>query len=132
MRFAEFEILRFCVHKHTSRPLIQSSDILSDGNRTVQQDRPADSSLPDSTASLMPVSSALSVTPPSLPYHSVDEAAHLMQLEQEAVRDVECGEADPHCNGAFHPVHAKAFVQSTYDSLLGHDLAHGPQNCAVT
>lgn len=33
-----------------------------------------------------------------------------MHFEQEAVRDVKCGEANPHSNGPFKPVHTQAFV----------------------
>lgn len=62
---------------------------------------------------------------------SVSEAVHLVQLEQKAVGDVERGEADPHGHGPFQPIHAQPLVQSTHDPLLGHDLAHCPQNGAV-
>lgn len=62
---------------------------------------------------------------------SVDEAARLMQLQQEAVRDVKRGEADPHGDGTFQPVHAQAFVQPPPDSFLRYDLAHRPENRGV-
>lgn len=62
---------------------------------------------------------------------SVGEVVCLVQLEQEAVGDVERGEADAHSHGALHPVHAQALVQSTHDPLLSHDGAHRPADGAV-
>lgn len=59
------------------------------------------------------------------------EVVRLLQLEQEAVGDVERGEADAHCDGALQPVHAQALVQSAHDPLLGHNGAHGPADGAV-
>lgn len=83
------------------------------------------------TSSLMPVSSVPFVTPVLFPHDSVDKVAHLVQFEQKVVRDVERGEAYAHCNGPFNPVHAQAFVQSAYDSLMSYDRTHGSQNGAV-
>lgn len=71
------------------------------------------------------------LSPLSLQTHSVGKVAQLMKFEQDVVRDVKCGEANPHSNGAFKPVHAQSFVQSTHDALPGHNLTHGPENCAV-
>lgn len=82
-------------------------------------------------ASLVSVSSVLFTVPWSPPTDSVGEVAHLMQFEQKAVHDVKCGEANSHSNRPFKPVHAQAFVQSMYNSLLCYDLTHCPQNCAV-
>lgn len=55
-------------------------------------------------------------SPPSVP--SLSSEAHLMQLLQENLCKVKRGEADPNSNGAFHPVHAEAFVKSTDEALL--------------
>lgn len=62
------------------------------------------------TNSLMPVSSVLIASPLPPRTHSVGGVARLMQLEQKVVRDVKGGEADPHGNRPFNPVHAQAFV----------------------
>lgn len=80
------------------------------------------------TTFLKSVSSSLSVGPLPLPADSVGEVAHLMQFEQKAVGDVECGEANSHSNGPFKPVHAQPFVQSTYNPFLCYDLTHSPEN----
>lgn len=97
--------------------LIFVSDILSEGHRSVLWDGPAqsrDSSRPrDRLNSLSLCSSRLwflSVAALWLPADSVDRVAHLVQLQQKAVCNVKCGEANSHCDGSFHPVHAQAFV----------------------
>lgn len=59
------------------------------------------------------------------------EVVGLVQLEQQIMGDVIRGEADAHGDRALQPVHAQAFVQSTHESLLSHDGAHGAQNGAV-
>lgn len=56
---------------------------------------------------------------------------HLVQLPQEDLSEVKCGEADPDRNGPFHPVHTETFVQSTDDALLRHYLLHRSQDGAV-
>jgi len=118
----------FCA-RQVSCPLIHASDILSDGNRSVQRDGPAQSHATDLTPFHMPASSSPPFPPLQLQHDSVDKGSHLMQLQQKVVHEVKCGEANPHCNGPFNPVHTQAFVQSTSDSFLSYDLAHGPQNC---
>lgn len=57
--------------------------------------------------------------------------AHLMQLPQEDLSKVEGGEADPHRNGPFDPVHTQTFVESTDNPLLRNNLPHGAQDGAV-
>lgn len=54
-----------------------------------------------------------------------------MQLLQEDLSQVKGGEADPHCNGPFDPVHTEAFIESSDSPLLEHDLPHGAQDGAV-
>lgn len=97
-----------------SCPLVHSFDILSEANRSVQEtilrdpvQEPHYCHMTELTAFLK---SALFVVPLSLPTDSVGEVAHLMQFEQKAVGDVKCGEANPHSNGPFKPVHAQPFV----------------------
>lgn len=108
------------------------------GNRSELWDGPAqsrDSSQPQNgLGSLSLCRSHLyfpSVTVLHPPAGSVDGVVHLVQLQQQVVRNVKCGEANSHCDGSFHPVHAQAFVQSTPDAFLLHDLAHGPQDGSV-
>lgn len=67
----------------------------------------------------------------AMPLSSVGEVVRLVQLEQEAVGDVERGEADAHCDGALQPVHAQAFVESANHPLLGHNGAHRAPDGAV-
>lgn len=62
------------------------------------------------TTSFMPVCSVVLVACLFPPRDSVGEVARLMQFEKKAVRDVKCGEANPHGNGPFKPVHAQTFV----------------------
>lgn len=57
--------------------------------------------------------------------------AHLMQLPQENLSKVKGGEADPHRNGSFDPVHTETFVESSDNALLSHYLLHGAQDSTV-
>lgn len=57
--------------------------------------------------------------------------AHLVQLPQHDLGEVKGGEADPHGDGPFDPVHAQALVESAYQPLLRHYLPHGAQDGAV-
>lgn len=57
--------------------------------------------------------------------------AHLVQLPQHDLGEVKGGEADPHGDGPFDPVHAQTFVEPAHQPLLGHDLPHGAQDGAV-
>lgn len=54
-----------------------------------------------------------------------------MQLLKEDLSKVECGEADPHRDGPFDPVHTETFVESPDNPLLWHDLPHSAQDGAV-
>lgn len=89
---------------------------------------PAEPSGPASAAFLS--GGAIAATWPR-PASSVGEVVCLVQLEQEAVGDVERGEADAHSDRALNPVHAQALVQSAHDPLLSHDGAHRPADGAV-
>lgn len=136
MRLANDEIPFLCA-QNLSRALVHSADTPSERRRECAGVGPAPSQrrdlllLYEMTASLTSLSSALLLVPLAPPPGSVGEVPHLMHFEQKVVRDVKCGQADPHSDGPFEPVHAKAFVQSTYDSLVCYDLTHGPHNGAV-
>lgn len=56
---------------------------------------------------------------------------HLMKFLQENLSEVKGGEANPHCNRSFNPVHTETFVESADNPFLGHNLPHGPQDGAV-
>lgn len=56
---------------------------------------------------------------------------HLMKLLQENLSEVKGGEANPHCNRSFNPVHTETFVESADNPFLGHNLPHGAQDGAV-
>ena len=44
---------------------------------------------------------------------------------------VKGGEADPHGEGPFDPVHTETFVESADEPFLDHNLLHGAQDGAV-
>lgn len=86
---------------------------------------------PNTLASLIPIFHLHRTPPAGTVILLPSSVAHLVQLPQQDLSEVKGGEADPHRDGAFDPVHTKTFIESTDHPFLCDNLPHGAQDGAV-